>query len=245
MRATIAALKDRVRYKDNPYFRALADGSFSREDFVETQIQFFFAVVFFSRPIAALAARLPRADMRLLLLENVEDEHGHGDLRLSHEQTFQTFLARLGVTPEYAEGRAMWPEVRAFNTLLSGLCLLDDPPTGLATLGMIEDLFSGISGTIGSLVVARGWLKKEELVHYSAHEVLDVAHADGFYRPLEEPWRTSPIARYQIEQGLELGAYAFLTMYRDLFAARGRRWARAISGAHSQAAGTSPWVPKV
>jgi hypothetical protein len=33
----------------------LADGSFDREDFVETQIQFFFAVVFFSRPMMALA----------------------------------------------------------------------------------------------------------------------------------------------------------------------------------------------
>lgn len=34
----------------------------SREDFIETQIQFFFAVIFFSRPMAGLAGRMPVLD---------------------------------------------------------------------------------------------------------------------------------------------------------------------------------------
>ena len=52
----IKALKDDLTIEYNPYFASLADGSFSREDFIETQIQFLFAVVFFSRPMAVLAA---------------------------------------------------------------------------------------------------------------------------------------------------------------------------------------------
>lgn len=36
-------------YRDNPYFQSLRDGSMDFDDFVETQIQFYFAVVFFSR----------------------------------------------------------------------------------------------------------------------------------------------------------------------------------------------------
>ena len=47
-------------YADNPYFAALNDGSFEKDDFVETQVQFYFAVDFFSRPMAAVAARIPR-----------------------------------------------------------------------------------------------------------------------------------------------------------------------------------------
>src|SRR5580704_12139721 len=176
MRSYTTELKKRVSFRDNAYFKSLEDGTFSREDFIETQIQFFFAVAFFSRPIAVLAARLPRADMRLLLLENVEDEHGHGDLRLSHEQTFLQLMERLGISPAYAESRAMWPEVRAFNTILTGLCTLDDTFTGLAALGIIEDLFSEISGYIGKALVTRGWLAKEQVIHYAAHEVLDVEH---------------------------------------------------------------------
>jgi Iron-containing redox enzyme len=241
MRAYIDALKKRSAFEETPYFRALSDGSFSREDFIETQIQFCFAVVFFSRPVAVLAARLPRAEMRLILLDNVEEEHGHGDLRFSHERTFRTLLERLGVAKGYAESRAMWPEVRAFNTVLSGLCLLDDPFTGLAALGIIEDLFSGISAFIGRALIERGWLAKDQIVHYAKHEVLDVEHAQGFYRPLEAPYGNSPVAAYQVRQGLELGAYVFLRMYRDLHEARARRWTRETDGPHSVAAGHSDY----
>jgi pyrroloquinoline quinone (PQQ) biosynthesis protein C len=187
LRATVAALKDRLRPLDGPYLRALADGSLSREDFVETQIQFLFAVVFFSRPMAALAGRLPRPEMRLSLLDNVRDEHGEGNLSLSHERTFLALLARLGVALPEIERRALWPEVRAFNTVLAGACLLDDTLTGLAALGIVEDLFSGISAALGRGIVARGFLQAGELVHYQAHEVLDVSHAEGFYAVLDRP----------------------------------------------------------
>jgi pyrroloquinoline quinone (PQQ) biosynthesis protein C len=241
MRTYTAALKKRLAPLENPYFRSLRDGSMTREDFVETQIQFLMAVAFFSRPMAVLAARLPRADMRVDLLENVEDEHGHGDLRLSHERTFLALLARLGVSPEDADRRALWPELRAFNTVLAGLCTLDDQPTGLAALGIIEDLFSSISSEIGSAIVARGWLTADELVHYKTHEKLDVAHAEGFYKHLVEPYAKDPASRYQIQQGLELGGYIFLRLYEDLHRGRARRTLREYLGPHSWAVGRSIW----
>jgi pyrroloquinoline-quinone synthase len=237
MRRYIAELKARCAVDANPYFTALRDGSFTREDFVETQVQFLFAVVFFSRPMSVLAGRLPRPEQRLSLLENVHDEHGEGNLSLSHERTFLALLARLGVSPADIDARALWPEVRAFNTVLGGACFADDTYTGLAALGIIEDLFSGISARLGQGIVARGWLRPEELVHYTAHEALDVTHADGFYRVIEGPWAAHPRHAYQISQGLELGAYIFLRMYEDLYRARARRWTRAVRGPHSLADG--------
>ncbi len=237
MRAYVQELKARCPIDRHPYFAALADGSFSREDFVETQVQFLFAVVFFSRPMAVLAGRLPRPEQRLGLLANVADEHGEGDLSLSHERTFLALLARLGETPARIESRALWPEVRAFNTALAGLCVGDDCYTGLAALGVIEDLFAGISARLGRAIVARGWLAPEALVHYATHEALDVSHADGFYRVVEGPYAAHPRHAYQVTQGLELGAYLFLRLYEDLHRARGRRWERAVLGPHSLADG--------
>jgi len=52
-------LKD-TGYDVNPYFVNLQEKTFEKSDFVETQIQFFYAVIFFSRPMAALAAKIPR-----------------------------------------------------------------------------------------------------------------------------------------------------------------------------------------
>lgn len=237
MRSAIAALKARCDVASNPYFTALRSGDFSRDDFVETQVQFLFAVVFFSRPMAVLAGRLPRPEMRLALLENVHDEHGEGNLSVSHERTFLALLAALGVGPADIDARALWPEVRAFNTALGGLCFADDCFTGLAALGIIEDLFAGISARLGRGILDRGWLRPEALVHYSAHEQLDVSHADGFYRVIEGPFAAHPRYAYQITQGLELGAYIFLRMYEDLYRARARRWTREVRGPHSLAEG--------
>lgn len=237
MRATITALKERLDVESWPYLAALADGRFDRGDFVETQKQFLYAVVFFSRPMAVLAARMPRPEQRLSILGNVSDEHGNGELRLSHEATFLTLLARLGVHTDEVEATAMWPEVRAFNTALTGLTMTDDVPTGIAALGMIEDLFAGISTRIGRGLLAQGWLQADELVHYKTHEELDVQHSDDFYRIVEPRWDDGPRARYQVTQGLELGGALLRQLYDGLWAGRQRRWVREVRGPHSVADG--------
>jgi len=233
MREAIDELKRRISPGTIPYVTALRDGAMSKDDFIETQIQFLFAVVFFARPMATLAGRLPRPQSRATLLQNIRDEHGNGNLSVCHESTFVDLLERLGVTREEIDTRALWPEVRAFNTTLAGLCALDDAFTGLATLGIIEDCFSTISAGIGRGIVARGFLPEALVVHYATHEKLDVEHAEGFYSALYEPYASHQRHRYQIEQGLELGAYIFMRLYEDLYRNRARRWMREVRGPHS------------
>jgi pyrroloquinoline quinone (PQQ) biosynthesis protein C len=237
--AAVARVKRQHPIDENPYFRSLRDGSFERDDFVETQVQFLFAVVFFSRPMAALAGRLARPERRVALLENISDEHGHGNLRVSHERTFLALLGRLGVTPEEVERRALWPEVRAFNTVLAGVATLDDTPTALAAMGVIEDLFARISARIGRAIVDRGWLPEDQIVHYATHERLDEQHAEGFYAQLRAPFARHPRHAYQVTQGLELGAHIFLRLYEDLWRARERRVSRTVRGPHSLSDGWS------
>lgn len=233
----VKALKARLAPLENAYFVALRDGSMTRDDFVETQVQFAHAVFFFSRPMMVLAARVSSPEVRVPLLENVGDEHGRGDLSMSHEATFTRFLARLGVSKDELWRRPLWPEVRAFNTVLAGVCTLDDVPTALATLGIIEDLFSSISAEIGRGVVKRGFLEAAALVHYKTHEELDVLHAEGFYAPLRARYQEDEAVRYHVEQGLELGATVFLSLYRGLYESRARRTRRSGAGPHSVVAG--------
>jgi len=240
MRSAIAAIKARVDVLDSPYFRTLREGELTKDEFVETQIQFFHAVIFFSRPMAALVGRIPRPQMRLALLENLGDEHGSGRLTVCHENTFIELLARLGVDRPQVDERALWPEVRVFNAALLGTCALDDVYTGLAALGIIEDMFSGISTELGQSIVARGWLKRREVVHYATHATLDVQHAEGFYASLYEPYDQHPRWRYQIDQGLELGAYLFRRLYDDLWRARRRRAMRDVAGPHTLSDGA--WI---
>jgi pyrroloquinoline-quinone synthase len=223
MNDTITAVLAQHPIAANPYLAALRDGSLSKADFLETQIQFYYAVVFFSRPMAVLAAKIPSARTRTEILRNVWEEHGEGDAARRHGATFLELLHRLdGVRVEDVEMRALWPEVRAFNTTLIGCCALDDWEIGAGCLGIIERMFVGISAFLGNAIVARGWLPKDRVVHYSVHEELDVKHSEDFFATLAPSWE-DPSTRYLVEQGLQLGAYVFDRLYRDLHAARSRR----------------------
>ncbi|OQX33839.1 MAG: hypothetical protein B0D91_13575 [Oceanospirillales bacterium LUC14_002_19_P2] len=187
--------------------------------------------------MSVLAARLPRPEHRFSSLYNVMEEHGEGNIRSSHESTFYAFLDRMGVEPAYIESRGLWPAVRAFNTALSGVCLMDDLYSAVAAMGIIEDLFSDISARIGQAVVQHEWLKESELLHYNVHKDLDEEHAEEFYHIIRPLYGNHPRIDYQIQQGLEFGAYIFMTMYKELYASRNRRWERQVGGPHSVADG--------
>ena len=49
MNELIEEILAEAKAAENPYIVSLRDGSLSKEDFIESQIQFYFAVIFFSR----------------------------------------------------------------------------------------------------------------------------------------------------------------------------------------------------
>lgn len=223
-----------VNYTENTYFKTLHSGELSKEDFVETQIQFFNAVVFFSRPMAAVAAKIPTPQLRVEIVRNVWEEHGEGEARSVHGVTFLEFLSRLdNITREEVDQRKLWPEVRIFNTTLSGVCVLDHYLVGVGVMGIIERMFSDISGIIGRGIVSRGFLTEDRLTHYTTHEELDIRHSKDFFDVLTPSWEANPRSRYFIEQGLTMGAVLFNNLYRGLYEARQRRWTREFTGPHT------------
>jgi hypothetical protein len=224
MDAMIRRVLEDTAYEKNPYFIALADGSFEHADFVETQVQFHYAVDFFSRPMAAVAAKIPHAYRRMEVLRNVWEEHGEGDAKMAHGTTFLIFLERLAMIDAAGVAkRALWPEVRIFNTTLVGAAVLDDYLVSVAMMGIIERMFADISSWIGRAVVTRGWIERERMIHYTLHEKIDFKHADDFFDVLRPAWAQSATDRYQIEQGMRLGAAVFDGMYRGLYEHRTRR----------------------
>ncbi|HSU66678.1 MAG TPA: iron-containing redox enzyme family protein, partial [Tepidisphaeraceae bacterium] len=205
----------RLGLLENPYLIRLADGSMSLESFRASQEQFFFAVSYFPRPMAALIARLPDPAVRLDVLHNLVEEHGDFQADRFHQNTYREFLRSIGARDPLADGVKPSAVVHAFNTLLMGACAHDEIETSIACLGVIERAFADISATIGKAVVGRGWVPAGRLLHYTLHAEIDVRHADEFFAILEPRW-DDPARRAAIEQGLELGAFAFDRLYRDL-----------------------------
>lgn len=195
---------------NHPYFARLRD--MERSQFVRGQSQFFYAVRFFARALAALLARQPDSAARQVLMHNLAEEHGWDEERggdfqpgMAHDRTFETFLARLGgqVGPQ-------GPAVLAFNLALYGACSSEPVPLAFACLGMIEYAFADISACIGEAVVQRGWVPSEQLVHYSLHAEIDKRHAAELFSVVETA------DREQVQQGLELGWHIFSQLYVEL-----------------------------
>lgn len=205
---------------NNGYFSALAEGRMSREVFGGTQQQFFFAVRYFSRPLAALMARMPDSTRRQGLIHNLTEEHGGEDgsgfdPALAHDRTFWRFLETLGMAAGM-QGVREGPVVRAFNTSLMGACLMERTEVAFGCLGVIEHAFAGISALIGEVVVKRGWVAAEELVHYKLHAEIDEQHAADFFKMVAETWNAGGEGRRAVEDGVRLGLHVFDRLYLDL-----------------------------
>jgi pyrroloquinoline-quinone synthase len=215
--ARAASILEQTDILANPYLVALREGSMTLERFRRTQEQFWFAVSFFPRPMAALVGRIPDPRSRLDILHNLVEEHGEFREQSTHDTTFRQFLASIGSRPGATDQLAPWPALRAFNSVLTAACVLDELEVGIACMGIIEHAFSAVSAAIGAAVVEHGWVRRDRLVHYKLHAEIDERHAEEFYAVIEPAWDDAG-RRYFIEQGLELGAYALDRLYADLWA---------------------------
>ena len=220
----------------SPYFATLRNSEMSRSTFESTQQQFFYAVRFFSRAMAALAARIPDSTMRLPLIHNLAEEHGLADEEdgdgdvggqgseghhffhpaLAHDRTFLAFLVRLRAASPSEQEHIERPAVRAFNLALWAACAIEHPSTAFACLGAIEYAFADISALIGNCIVDRGWMSRDKLVHYKLHAEIDKRHAGDFFGVVVNDWTDNAAGRHHVESGLSLGLYLFKRLYDDL-----------------------------
>jgi pyrroloquinoline-quinone synthase len=211
----LQTILDASRFPELPFFRCLANGEMDRAAFMVTQQQFYHAVINFGRPLAMIAAAIPSYEERAGIIENLWEEHGKGDLTKTHGYSFREFLRRINHGRE-VELVSPGVAVISFNCFLMQVCQEEDYLRGVAALGMVERLFADISCFIGTSVVHRGWIAKEELIHYNLHQELDHLHAEDFFKILrnysEDPKRSTAIV-----SGLEAGAASFLQLYHDLY----------------------------
>lgn len=216
-----------VKITDNPFFQDLANGTMTLDVFRRTQEQFSFAVVYFSRPMAALVSRIPDPYARANILHNLVEEHGDFQADAYHAATICRFVETIGGNTDFAS-LTPWPEVDAFNSVLMAACALDPVEVGLSCLGIIEYGFIEISAAIANASIRRGWVTPANLAHYALHTEIDPRHAEDFFALVEPQWQTPN--RCLVEQGLELGAYVWDRLYRDLYCKAAAQMAIATSG---------------
>ena len=220
---TVEALLHEIGYRDNPYFVALRDKSFDREDFVETQIAFSHQVGFFNRAMLIAASRITMPNRRWPLVANVVDEHHGGETDLAHHYTIREFVCRVSGDPNIdIDARAAWPEGRQNVATMFGIAT-KGYNLGLAGPAMIERMFADISNWISIESIENGWITEDRMIHYNLHAEIDMRHAKELFVILREDWEKGPDWRYYVWQGMWVGGWSFNMLWRGLWESRKRR----------------------
>ena len=97
MQKYISRLKQKTPIHKNYYFSSLNNEELTLKEFQKSQLGFFDAVLSFTKPMFIISSKLDSYEHRLLILENIFDEHGNGDITKSHGKTFEEYLILLGV----------------------------------------------------------------------------------------------------------------------------------------------------
>jgi pyrroloquinoline-quinone synthase len=205
----VAAVYD---FSQHPYLIWMQATTTTRDEFRRTQLPFRFAVESFSQALAAVLARIPAIEMRLLVFENIAEEHGRGEIWRSHKYTFRQYLQALGATAAELDTACTIP-VLAFNQSILNYCLTQPAEAGAAMLGIIEYLYVGISRAIAHCLDYRNWTIPGSQSHYVVHEKLDIEHAKDLLLIAAPTWEQS---HQNIAEALVLGAYYFWSLYCDL-----------------------------
>ena len=215
MNLFIKKLKDDTPLSAHKYFSSLMDGSMSLELFKYSQLKFYSAVCYFSRPMFLLCSKIDSYTDRLTLLENIMDEHGNGDISNTHGETFKKYLINLGINNREIDEKVSHPAIANFYSIIENTINNSSLETAIAMFGIIEDRYTEISSSIALSLVQNGWLKTSQLVHYENHQQLDIYHAELFYKLVRNKWKKEK-SRLDIEKGLRKGNKVILDIYLDL-----------------------------
>ena len=92
-------LEQQDKWNNSFYPKFLSNSTI--KEFLQSQIPFYFAVESFPRMLLKLASIIPNSEQRLLLIDNIYEEHGRGNPSKFHTTTFKEHLNILGFNGEF------------------------------------------------------------------------------------------------------------------------------------------------
>jgi pyrroloquinoline-quinone synthase len=140
----------------------------------------------FNRILASILSRCPDESAQLVILDNLFDEMGQGDLGQAHPELFRRFTRAIGIADEALAVAPTAPE-----TLNMIATYLDIPHQYgyLAALGAVcfasEGIVSSLYSQLYQGIVGAAPLPQESLIFFEVHIDVDDSHAANLARLLE------------------------------------------------------------
>lgn len=203
------------KINNNNYFITLSKNP-DINKFLISQECFISAVDHWSRLFGLLLFYVPTDKERLIIIKNLNDEHGHGDLNNSHTNTFKLLLKSLNYKNDillYNENLQSYSYVDKFNNNLKKAVTTKNWVYSVAMLAMIEYTYIVVCKNIHNYLL--NFLPVDEINHYSLHETLDVTHATELFSLLMPHIKNEELSDC-IKEGIVNGYTVMNELYSSL-----------------------------
>jgi pyrroloquinoline-quinone synthase len=218
-------IKDINKIEANKYFVTLKRVP-TLTSFLRSQKSFITAIDFWSRILASLLIHMPSDVERSIIVKNLWDEHGCGNPKKSHVETFKDFMKIMGYT-EPVRIEYMKADEYCFKFVqgLNELCDVRLEPKdygdndireklifAVAALGMIEYTYVTVSKCIHEY--ASRFIPSDLIPHYAVHETLDIIHATELFSLIEDNW--SDEFNQSVKDGIVAGYQLLSELYSSM-----------------------------
>jgi pyrroloquinoline-quinone synthase len=171
---------------DHPFLARCRTGQLTLPEVQILAVQMYKFSKEFNRILASILSRCPDENAQLVILDNLFDEMGQGDLGQAHPELFRRFTRTIGIADETLAVAATAPE-----TLNMITTYLDIPHQYgyLAALGAVcfasEGIVSSLYSQLYQGIVGAAPLPRESLIFFEVHIDVDDSHAANLARLLE------------------------------------------------------------
>ena len=165
----LEAVMNEQWFEERPYMREFAEGRISKERLARFAQSYCFQVDNFKRCVAAVYAKAEPRDVRELMLENIEEEHGEGDPARDHAQLVARFGRALGANLPDPFNVEPSPESREWVERILRVCLEEHFVVGLAALSYGIEARTRTMAFLGTIYRDRYGLSEEDLEFFFLH----------------------------------------------------------------------------
>jgi hypothetical protein len=191
------------KIENNPYFQNLRNNFEYLPIFIQQQKSFSLAVDHWSKILGKLIYKVPTYKERFVIIRNLYDEHGNGDLNNSHVCTIKRFICSLeNITTKHSLLNYDSNVQKILNNSLDEILETKSWIFVVSVLGIVEYTFITVSKLINEYV--SNFIEQNKIEHYSLHEILDIEHATELLS-LVLPYINDDEKNNDIYEGIKFG----------------------------------------
>jgi pyrroloquinoline-quinone synthase len=173
----LEAVMNEQWFEERPFLIEFAEGKVPKDKLARFAQSYCYQVDQFKRAVAAVYAAAEPRDVRELMLENLEEEHGEGDPSRDHTQLVARFGRALGADiPDPFDVEPII-ESKAWVERLVKLCREEHFVVGLAALSYGIEARTRTMAFLGTIYRDRYGLSEQDLEFFFMHLEADEEHA--------------------------------------------------------------------